>query len=154
MKAVALFQGKLKGLVTFSQRERLVTVRGTIKGLKPNSEHGMHIHTYGDLTDNCTNAGSHFNPYDTVHGDRKDNRMNRHVGDLGNIKANGFGVARFEFKDKIISLNMSSRACVIGRGLIVHSKPDDLGRGNNKESLKTGNAGKRLDCAVIGHAKH
>ena len=34
--------------------------------------------------------------------------------------------------------------------IIVHADSDDLGRGNTKESSKTGNSGPRLACGVIG----
>jgi len=55
--------------------------------------------------------------------------------------------------DNIISLNLKSKCCIIGRCIVIHEDEDDLGKGGDKESLITGNAGKRLCCGVIGMKK-
>ena len=62
-------------------------------------------------------------------------------------------VAKGSFYDKLISLNLQSKCCIIGRCIVIHKDKDDLGKGANEESLKTGNAGKRLACGVIGLCK-
>lgn len=72
----------------------------------------------------------------------------RHVGDLGNIEVGQDGVARIDGTDHYLSL-VGVRGA-IGRALVIHDKPDDLGRGGTEESLKTGAAGARVACGVIG----
>ena len=72
--------------------------------------------------------------------------------ELGNVTTKN-GVTKGKFYDNYISLNPKSKCCIIGRCVVVHDKEDDLGQGGDKESLKTGNAGKRLACGVIGLQK-
>ena len=120
-----------------------------VKGLKP-GYHGFHIHKTGDLRKGCKSLCSHFNPFNVSHGDIKDNKMNRHVGDLGNIYANKKGVVKMTLYDNLIKLK--GKCNIVGRSVVIHDKTDDLGKGGNKESLKTGNAGKRIACGVIGWA--
>lgn len=71
----------------------------------------------------------------------------RHVGDLGNIEVGPDGVANIHRVDQELTL-IGVRGA-IGRALVVHAKPDDLGRGGTEDSLKTGSAGGRLACGVI-----
>lgn len=74
----------------------------------------------------------------------------RHEGDLGNIQANADGTSSMTIVDNYITL--SGPRSVIGRGLVVHMKKDDLGKGGAPDSLTTGNAGGRIACGVIGYA--
>ena len=72
----------------------------------------------------------------------------RHVGDLGNIEAGEDGVAQIDGVDHYLTLTGIRGA--IGRAIVVHEQKDDLGRGGTEESAKSGTAGARLTCGVIG----
>ncbi|KAF3840760.1 hypothetical protein F7725_006622 [Dissostichus mawsoni] len=134
MKAVCVLKGagEASGTVFFEQENDSapVTLTGEIKGLTP-GEHGFHVHAFGDNTNGCISAGPHFNPHNKTHA--ADN------------------VAKLKITDKMITL--AGQYSIIGRTMVIHEKADDLGKGGNDESLKTGNAGGRLACGVIGIAQ-
>ncbi|CAK9314902.1 unnamed protein product [Citrullus colocynthis] len=148
VKAVAVLESNqgVSGTVLFSQNgSGSTTVTGNISGLKAGL-HGFHVHALGDTTNGCLSTGPHFNPEGKDHGAPSDE--NRHVGDLGNLVAGDDGTATFTIIDKQISLVGPNS--VLGRAIVVHADPDDLGRGRTELSLTTGNAGERISCGVIG----
>ena len=162
-KAVCVLTNNYPGInghIEFNEKSKnLMEIKINISGLSEGL-HGFHIHETGDLRKGCSSLCSHFNPYNTFHGDISDDKYNRHVGDLGNIYADKNGIVNMILYDKLIKLR--GKCNIIGRSVVVHNLPDDLGRGgldNNgniidkkihNESLKTGNAGKRIACGVIG----
>jgi Cu-Zn family superoxide dismutase len=151
IKAIAVFTGAdIKGTVIFTEMNDSVRIDINIVGLKPDSLHGFHVHEAGDLTDKCMSMCAHFNPFNKTHGGP--DSVHRHVGDLGNLKTNKKGEAKYSFYDDMIKLR-GFKSNIIGRGLIIHEDEDDCGQGENEDSLVTGNAGKRIACAVIGYAK-
>ena len=144
-KAVAILLAtkgsKAEGRVTFTQTENGVHVKGEVSGLTP-GEHGFHVHEFGVWSPDGKAAGSHFNPTAQQHGEREASK--RHVGDLGNIKANENGNAVIDFVDS--SLTFHGPHSIIGRGVVVHEKADDYGQ-------PVGNAGGRVAVGVIGVAQ-
>ena len=153
MKTKAVFQNKLKGYVIFEQKNKNapVKVRGHIEKLKPPGKHGFHIHTFGDLeSTDCMKCGGHWNPENKDHGGRYDEES--HAGDLGNITANKDGISNFRFETDKIQIFGDVEKSIIGRS-VIHKDMDDCGKGGHADSLITGHAGARLDCAVIGHCK-
>ena len=139
----------VSGNIKFIQFNNKVKIMYEINGLS-DGKHGFHIHNYGDLTDGCKSACAHFNPENKNHGGR--NTEERHIGDLGNITSKN-NLSKGFFYDKYISLDYKHKYCIIGRSIIIHKDEDDLGKGCNEESKKTGNAGSRLACGVIGITK-
>lgn len=129
------------GNVRFVQQGGKVLVSGEIRGLKPNAEHGFHVHEKGDCSSGDGNsAGGHYNPLGAPHGRHAGGA--HHAGDLQSLRADAAGVARFNFESGGISVG-SGATDIVGKGLIVHRDPDDY------TTQPTGNAGPRLACAVI-----
>ncbi|XP_057370725.1 superoxide dismutase [Cu-Zn]-like isoform X2 [Daphnia carinata] len=147
--AVCVLLGEnVKGVLHFDQQGDVVNVKGEVTGLTP-GDHGFHVHEFGDYTNGCMSAGPHFNPTAVEHGGPTD--QVRHVGDLGNIVANEAGVATVDIKDSLLSLSGANG--IIGRTLVVHADPDDLGKGGHELSKVTGNAGARVACGIVGIGK-
>ncbi len=146
-KAIAVLHptkdSNVEGTVTFTKSGDEMRVVADVTGLTP-GKHGFHIHEFGDCSSpDGKAAGGHFNPTKVPHAGH--DAEPRHVGDLGNIEADSSGKAHLELSDKLMT--MSGDTSIIGHGLIVHEKADDL------KTQPTGDAGGRLACGVIGIAK-
>lgn len=151
-EAICVFQdSNIKGNIIFREyklkkhTEIIIDISNVPEGL-----HGFHIHQSGDLREGCSSLCAHYNPTNKQHGGRENKE--RHIGDLGNITAKKNGIIKSVFTDKKIKL--SGKYSIVGRSVVIHDGEDDLGKGSNKESLKTGNAGKRIACGVIGLSKN
>ena len=132
-----------RGDITFTPEAGGVRVVGSFSGLVF-GEHAFHVHEKGDCSaPDATSAGGHFNPTAKPHAARE--AADRHVGDLGNLKADPYGLARVDFVDATLSL--SGPNGIIGKAVIVHEKADDF------KTQPTGNAGGRVACGVIEAAK-
>ena len=132
------------GEVRFTQQGDKVLVTGEIRGLRPNGEHGFHIHDKGDCSSgDGMSAGGHFNPMGKAHGAHGSGEQ--HVGDLPSLKADANGVTRLNFESSTLSVG-SGASDIIGHGLIVHRDPDDF------KTQPTGNSGPRLACAAISRS--
>jgi Cu-Zn family superoxide dismutase len=129
-----------KGTVTFMQQGDKVRVSAQLTGLKPDAEHGFHVHEKGDCSSgDGMSAGGHFNPAGKPHGAQA---SDHHAGDMPNVKADANGNANATFE--IGGVNVGGGAAdIVARGLIVHRDPDDY------KSQPAGNAGPRIACAVI-----
>jgi Cu-Zn family superoxide dismutase len=148
---VALLQptlgNKCKGTVRFIQQGEQVKIVAEVEGLVPNQKHAMHIHEFGDATSaDGSAAGGHYNPEKHDHAlPAAGHGHKRHAGDLGNLQADASGKAQYELVVDNISL-AGLKNPILGRGVIVHAKPDDGGQ-------PVGNAGARIACGVIGIAQ-
>lgn len=132
------------GTVRFQKVGEAVKVIAEVNGLTPNQAHGFHIHEFGDASAADGMAtGGHYNP--EGHSHALPTSATRHAGDFGNLQADATGKARMEITVSNISI-AGLRNPVLGRGVIVHAKPDDGGQ-------PTGNAGARIGQGVIGLAK-
>ena len=129
------------GTATFTQRGDTVYATVNVSGLKPNGDHGFHVHEKGDCSSgDGMSTGGHFNPLGKPHAAHS--APEHHAGDLPSLKADSYGNAELKFQSKTISVG-SGATDIVGKGLIVHRDPDDY------TTQPTGNAGPRIACAVI-----
>jgi len=130
----------VKGTTTFTQKGGKVQLVANISGLKPNQEHGFHIHEKGDCSSgDGMSTGGHFNPAGKPHGPQSGDH---HAGDMPSLRADAYGNASASFELPGVSIG-GGAADFVGKGLIVHANPDDY------KTQPTGNAGGRIACAVI-----
>jgi len=128
------------GTVMFHPSSGGVFMHARITGLKPNSEHGFHIHEKGDCSSgDGMSTGGHFNPTAKPHGPPD---AEHHAGDLPALKADASGAVDLKLEVPGLSIGQGA-ADIVGRGLIVHAMPDDY------KTQPTGNSGARIACAVI-----
>lgn len=72
----------------------------------------------------------------------------RHVGDLGNIEADGEGYSNVTIKDGLLSLTGGARG-IIGRAIAITVNEDDHGKEGSADSITNGSSGKVIACGVI-----
>ena len=99
------------------------TVRGS------SDFYAMHIHQFGDCSDNFANTGEHYNPTSMPHPD--------HAGDMPPVLANQ-GYAWLSFYDKRFTIDD-----ILNRSVIIHSRADDF------TTQPSGNSGDKIGCGVI-----
>lgn len=129
-------QPQISGLVKFySTPYGGVLIEAEVFGLPnihiPGSTdfYAMHIHEYGNCTDDFSKTGEHYNPADQPHPD--------HAGDLLPLLGNQ-GYAWMSFYDKRFTIDQ-----ILGRSVIIHQKPDDF------TTQPSGNSGTKIACGVI-----
>ncbi|RZJ28300.1 MAG: superoxide dismutase family protein [Flavobacterium sp.] len=130
------------GKATFKEMNGFVTFTANISGLKP-GVHAIHIHEKADCSAaDAASAGGHWNPTHQKHG--KWGVGEYHRGDIGNFTTDEFGNGTISLTTDQWCIGCADESKnIIGKGIIVHEKADDL------ETQPSGNAGGRVACAAI-----
>lgn len=130
---------RLSGLVKFYQTNYGgVLVEAEIFNL-PNIEtegssdfYAMHIHEFGDCSDDFSHTGMHYNPKSLPHPD--------HAGDMPPLLGNQ-GYAFSVFYDKRFTIQD-----IIGKSVVIHDNRDDF------TSQPAGDSGTKIGCGEIKRA--
>jgi len=136
------------GTLQFVQVNGTLTISGMLTGnFTAGSLHGFHIHQNKAITNQCLDAGAHYNPLNVSHAGPDNDINHRHIGDFGNVIANDTTMIMVQISDKIAQLD--GKYPVMGLAVVLHEDFDDLGKGTFDDSLTTGHAGKRIACGLI-----
>jgi superoxide dismutase, Cu-Zn family len=129
------------GEVKFTQLANgKVLVEAKVAGLKPNTEHGFHVHAVPDCSGDGMKTAGHFNPDNHPHAHPSEKA--RHAGALFNLKTDDKGLGVLRQEADTITL-VDGVYGIVGKPLIVHRDADDY------KSQPLGNAGPRVGCALI-----
>lgn len=90
---------------------------------------GLHIHEYGDCSENFSQTGMHYNPENKTHP--------CHLGDLPPLLNNN-GYAYLCFYDSFLYLSE-----ILFRSIVIHSQKDDF------TSEPSGDSGEKIACGLI-----
>ncbi|WP_423822581.1 superoxide dismutase family protein [Salinisphaera sp. SPP-AMP-43] len=141
----------LHGTQAYPEASATIRFRPTDNGLAyttdaqglPPGQHGYHIHLYGDCSAaDGSSAGTHFNLQGSSTNPPPD--IDRITGDLGNLDVADDGTAHDS--GRLENGQLSGAKSIIGRGVIIHAKPNDPAQ------PPIGAAGARQACGVIGAA--
>eukprot|EP00742_Colponemidia_sp_Colp-10_P005474 GILJ01005849.1.p1 GENE.GILJ01005849.1~~GILJ01005849.1.p1 ORF type:complete len:669 (+),score=158.92 GILJ01005849.1:136-2142(+) len=112
----------IDGSFHFYAEDGSVRIVGNLRGLAPNSEHGVYVIEFGDILRKSGSAflndALHFNPEAHTHG--CPSSKEKHAGDLGNIKTDDQGVSTFDLRASWLQL-----AQIVGRAIVIGATKDD-----------------------------
>lgn len=106
---------------------------GTVDGLKPNSQHTLAVHDYGDISQGCDSCGDVMFRALTEGGMSPNNKP---YGDLGLIVSNNEGRSDFRLQSRRVKV-----WDIIGRSMVVSSPIDD-----------NSSPWKKLACGIIARS--
>ena len=133
--------GAVEGIVSLREADGELQIIAHVAGLLA-GRHGLHIHKTVDCS--LPDLEEHFNPHQSRHGGPT--LPEHHVGDLGNIEADGNGIAHLEMTVNFATLSEGTNS-ILGLAIIVHSEEDDL------QTQPDGGSGLALACGIIELAR-
>lgn len=119
-----------------------VVIEGVCVSGMADGKHGFHIHESGDMTQGCASMGGHYDPHGVQHHGGPDD-LHRHAGDLGNVVSRNGCLNNTTVYAPGVTVND-----ILGRGIVLHEREDDHGKGGDEESRRTGSAGARIACGT------
>ncbi|KYQ92299.1 superoxide dismutase [Tieghemostelium lacteum] len=131
---------KINGTVYFENIDGSTTVTAKIYGLEAGSIHGMHLHSFGDLSSgDGASIGGHWKDSTQTHA--LPENSTRDNGDLPNLCTYRDSVAYFRWKTQYFP--HLSENNMLGRSIAIHEKRDNG---------TAGSFGERIAWCVIGIA--
>ncbi|XP_072116678.1 superoxide dismutase [Cu-Zn]-like [Mobula birostris] len=144
VKAICILTGFFRafGVVRFELNEGgYLTIKGEFSGLPP-GRHELHVHSFGDITNDWLSAGPPYNPTNKM-------QQGKRCADiLGVINANEDGLARLDVE--VSHFHLTGIHSIIGRTLVLHQNEDDPGKADKEENIAAGSNGSGIAWGVIG----